>query len=72
MDDDDRIEWEKLSPTAQAILYTVAEQRGTVLDTSEAGSLVSPEAMRRLRAEAERRGVSIYEVVEAVIRKLRA
>lgn len=69
-DDDNRIEWNRLSPAAQAILHTIAEQRGVVLDTtSEAASEITAEAMGRLQAEAQRRGVSIYEVVEALARK---
>ena len=70
--DETRIEWDKLSPTTRAVLEVIAEQRGTVLDTSEAGSEITPEAMKRIQAEAVRRGVSIYEVIDVVFRKLRA
>jgi hypothetical protein len=68
-DDDFKIDWDKLSPTTRAVIEAIAEQRGMVLDTSEAGSVITPKAKIKIRAEAQKRGVSIYEVIDTVFRK---
>ena len=45
----------------------MAEQQGKVLDESD--SDLTEQAMQRLQAEAERRGCSIYEVLETLLAK---
>ena len=66
-EDDNQIDWRKVSPATIERMRVIAAQRfqkpmGEV-DVEE----IPEAAMRQLRAEAERRGTTIYEVIEWLV-----
>lgn len=70
MDDDNFIDPRKLSPGAWERMRAMSlQQLGVPLDESLDLIEVPEDAMRRVEAEAERRGISIYEVIEWLLTK---
>jgi hypothetical protein len=69
MSESNRIDYRQLSPSATERLRVLVE-REFHQPMPEMESEELPEiAMRRLRAEAERRGTTIYEVIEWLLKK---